>query len=111
MCARVSRRTQTSVLGAAPAATSASADYFRRLSAKDQVQASLTLVRSGRVDGLNIVRRQAFYTLGGSYDRSINDRLSVGVNVAGRKLSSFGPDPNLDIGGSMFVRYRLGDVR
>jgi hypothetical protein len=111
MCGRVSRRTQTSVLGGSPTSTSASADYFRRLSAKDQVQASFTVVRTGSVPELGIDQRQAFYTLAGGYDRSINDRLSVGANVSGRKLSGFGPDPKADIGGSMFVRYRLGDLR
>jgi hypothetical protein len=41
----------------------------------------------------------------------INDRLSAGANVAARKLTLFGPDPKADVGGSIFVRYRVGDVR
>jgi hypothetical protein len=110
ICARVSRRNQTSVLGGSPTSTTAALDYYRRLGAKDTIQGSVGVSRS-RFRFLEEGGRSTFYTLSGSYDRQINDRFFAGVNVAARKLATTGQDPNADIGGSLFVRYRIGDVR
>jgi hypothetical protein len=49
--------------------------------------------------------------LSAAYDRLINDRISGGVQAAWRKLSNAGPDPRSDLGGSVYLRYRLGDIR
>jgi hypothetical protein len=32
------------------------------------------------------------------------------VNVAARKLTEAGPDPDADFSASLFIRYRFGDV-
>lgn len=109
-CGRVSRRTQSASIGTAPTSTSIGAEYARRLSAKEQVQANLAIVRSGTSAGI-ISGAQTFYTLAGSYDREIGNRLSAGVNVAARKLTVAGPDPKNDFSGSLFIRTRLGSVR
>jgi len=110
LCARVSRRTQSSLIGGAPTSTSAGVDYYRRLSAKDTIQLSADVSRSSfRLLGLS--QRTTFYSMAGSYDRKINDRLSAGANTSVRKLSNFGPAAKTDIGGSVFVRYRIGDIR
>jgi len=111
ICARVSRQTQSSVLGAASVSTTAGAEYYRRLSAKDSVQASASIARSGGLRVLGSSQRSTFYSLAGSYDRQINDRLSAGATATVRKLTSFGPDPKLDVGGNVYLRYRIGDVR
>jgi hypothetical protein len=111
ICARVARRAQSSILGGSTTSTSAAFDYYRRLSAKDTVQLTASAIRSGNPRILGSDQRSTFYSLAGSYDRMLNDRLSAGANLVGRKLTAIGPDPRLDLGGSIFVRYRLGDVR
>ena len=109
-CGRVSRRTQSSLIGAAPTSTSAGLDYYRRLGARDTIQASVDIVRSSfRLGGSN--ERSTFYSLASSYDRKVNDRMSVGANAAVRKLTRVASSPKADVGGSVFIRYRLGDVR
>lgn len=110
ICLGASRRSQSSALVAAPSSTSINASYARRLSAKDQLQASLAIVRTGEAREIGL-GRQTFYTAAGSYDRRINNRLSAGVNFAARKLNTFGADPKNDIGGSIFIRNRFGSVR
>jgi hypothetical protein len=34
-----------------------------------------------------------------------------GINLSGRKLTQNGPDPKADFSGSLFIRYRFGDVQ
>ena len=97
-CGRIGRRTQTAALGAAPTSSSLSADYSRRLNARDQIQAALAFVSTGAARDVGL-GRQNYYSLSGSFDRKINTRLSAGVNVAARKLTTSGPDPRADIGG------------
>jgi hypothetical protein len=110
ICARASRRTQSSVIGASPTSSSLGAEYYRRLTAKDQFQANFAVVRTDSVRELGLPE-QSFYTLAGNYDRQVSDRFSVGTSLAARKLSTSGPDPKSDLGGSVFVRYRLGSLR
>ena len=111
LCARVARRTQSSILGGAPTTTSAGLDAYRRLSARDTVQASASLARS---DGLRIggvEQKSGFYSLTAGYDRVFGDRLSGGVNLSARRLVVSGPNPRADVGGSLYLRYRIGDLR
>jgi hypothetical protein len=111
ICARVSRQTQSSVVGAASTSTSIAADYSRRLSARDSIQGSLSVTRSGSFALSNSTARSTFYSLAGSYDRQISDRLSAGATATVRKLATFGPDPKIDAGANVYLRYRIGDVR
>lgn len=111
ICARISRRTQSSVLGAAPVSSSISADYSRRLNARDQLQATLAVVRTGRVEIESVGGAQTFYSFAGSFDRRISDRLSAGVSAVARTLQTAGPNPKADLGGTIFVRHRFGRVR
>lgn len=110
MCARASRRTQSSVLGTAPTSSSINVDYSRRLNARDQLQASFAVVTTGAERELGFGRR-TFYTVAGSFDRKMSDRVSAGVNLAARRLNTVGPDPKEDLGGSLFIRTRFGSVR
>jgi hypothetical protein len=48
--------------------------------------------------------------LAASYSRRINERLSGGVDLGARKLRREGVDPDTDISGTVFVRYRIGDL-
>ena len=109
MCAGVARRTQSSVIGAAPTSTSVNFDYSRRLSARDQFQASFSLVTTDEALDANI-GRQTFYSLAGSYDRRISDRMSAGVSVVARRLSAAGPDPKNDVGANVYIRNRFGSI-
>ena len=45
------------------------------------------------------------------YTRRLGDRWFAGVSVAARKSTEKGPDPKADISGSLFIRYRLGDLQ
>ncbi|UUR06960.1 hypothetical protein [Sphingomonas glaciei] len=110
MCARIARRTQSDSIGASPTSSSLTADYSRRLNARDQIQLAIagTTTDAG---GNFAIGRQNFYSLSGAFDRKISPRLSAGVNVAARKLTIGGPDPKADIGGSLFIRNRFGSVR
>jgi hypothetical protein len=111
ICAKVARRTQSSVIGSAPISTTASLDYYRKLGAKDSIQGTASVARTGAYRLVNQTAGSTFYTLSAAYDRLINDRISGGVQAAWRKLSNAGPDPRSDLGGSVYLRYRLGDIR
>lgn len=110
MCARIARRTQSDSIGAAPTSSSVTADYSRRLNARDQLQAAFAFTTTDAARDFGI-GRQNFYSLSGSFDRKISPRLSAGINVAARKFTTGGPDPKADIGGSLFIRNRFGSVR
>lgn len=110
VCVQAGRRAQSSTLGVAPVSTTISADYYRQLNSRDQIQASLGFVTTGRVAPLGN-ERQNFYTAAASFDRKVNQRLSAGVSVVARKLNTFGPDPKADVGGSLFIRNRFGSIR
>lgn len=110
LCLTAARRTQSSFIGAAPSSTSINGSYARQLSAADTLQLSLNLTRTDGVDDLGL-GRQTFYSVGGSYDRKINQRLSAGLQLTGRKLSRLGEDPKSDVGASVYIRNRFGDVR
>jgi hypothetical protein len=34
-----------------------------------------------------------------------------GADLSARKLAEAGPDPKTDLNGSLFIRYRFGDVQ
>ena len=109
-CGRIARRTQSAALGTAPTTTNLAADYSRRLSSRDQVQATVSFVTTEAVPEF-ATGRQNFYSVAGSFDRKISQRLSAGINLAARKYTYAGPDPKADIGGSLFIRNRFGSVR
>jgi hypothetical protein len=110
LCGRIARRTQSAAIGTAPTSSSATAEYSRRLNARDYLQAAAALVRTDGVRDLAI-GNQSFYSLSASFDRKINPRLSAGVNVAARKYTISGPDPKADLGASLYIRNRFGSVR
>lgn len=109
-CARIARRSQSVALGSAPSSSSFVADYSRRLSARDQLQASAQFVTTGASREIAL-GRQNFYSVSGAYDRKISTRLSAGVNLIARKFTVGGPDPDADIGGSIYLRNRFGSIR
>lgn len=109
-CGRVSRSTQSAALGFASTSTTVTGEYSRRLSATDQLQASLAFVRTDAPSGVGF-SQQSLYSLAGSYDKKISQRLSAGVTVAARKFTLEGADPKADLSGTFFIRNRFGSVR
>lgn len=111
ICARVARRSQSTVIGGASTSTSAGLEYYRRLNRRDTVQINAYAARAAALRAPFANQDSTFYTVAASFDRTVSDRLSAGANLSARRLSRVGPDPKTDLGGSVFVRYRVGDVR
>ena len=55
--------------------------------------------------------RSNYYRAAADYTRKIGGRLFAGVNVSARKVTEAGLDPDADFSGSLFIRYRFGDVQ
>ena len=97
--------------GQAAITTTASVDYYRRLSLKETIQASLPgrpLCQSFRFNGNNLSTTYLSAVVG--YDRKVGNRIYAGVSGGARKLFQSGPDPKLDFNANVYVRYRLGDL-
>ena len=114
LCARAAIDEQGAT-SAGPARTvSVGVDYSRRLDANQNLGLSLSASRYSRptpiVSGFDF-SDATYVRAAADYSRRIGDRLFAGANASARKLSQEGPDPKVDVSGSLFVRYRLGDVR
>ena len=100
---------------AGPARTiSVGADYSRRLNGDDTIDFSLSANRYSSPRSVIIGRvfsHATYVRAAGDYTHRLGDRWFGGVTLAGRKVTQAGPDPDADISGSLFIRYRLGDVR
>jgi hypothetical protein len=113
-CAHASLNQQATTVAGPARTVSAGVDYSRRLDADQSVQFSLTGSRYSAPTSL--ISSQTFshstYVRGAAeYTRRFGGRLFGGANVAARRISQEGPDPKSDVSGSLFIRYRLGDVR
>ena len=114
LCARAAIDEQGAT-SAGPARTvSVGVDYSRRLDANQTLGLSVSANRYSRptpiVSGFDF-SDATYVRAAADYSRRISDRLFAGANASARKLSQEGPDPKVDVSGSLFVRYRLGDVR
>ena len=117
-CASVARTAQSALnsriangSGRASVNTTGSLTYFRKLTAKDTLQAALSATRYSSSGFNNGGRLSTTYVSGVvGYDRKIGDRLATGVSGGVRKLFQVGPDPDLDLNASVYLRYRLGDL-
>lgn len=101
---------------AGPARTiSAGIDYGLNLDAKQAIQFSLGASHYSTPNAIfplssssdaNYLRAAADYT------RHMGDRLFAGASLSARKDSLRGRlDPKADVSGSLFIRYRLGDIK
>jgi hypothetical protein len=114
LCARAAVDQQTATAIGPAKSVSAGINYARRLDQKSSIQASLDGSRYSTPTSIlsgPIFSRSTYYRAAGSYTRSIGTRLFGGVNLSGRKLTQNGPDPKADFSGSLFIRYRFGDVQ
>ena len=109
-CGHVSRYAQSSSRAAIVTTTSVGLDWYKKLNEDSTLQLSTSLVRyDSQLATLSDFKSHHF-RLAASYSRHIGQRLSVGADVGVRALRQDGPDADSDIGGSLFLRYRLGDL-
>lgn len=109
-CGRVARYAQSSSRASIVTTTTVGLDWYKKLDDNQTIQLSAAVVRYvSEFEALNDFRSH-HYRLAASYSRRINTRLSGGVDVGVRSLRQEGPDPDVDIGGTLFLRYRLGDL-
>jgi hypothetical protein len=88
-------------------------NYSRQLDADQTIRFSLDANRYSSPTSL--ITGESFshatYVRGAAdYTRRFGGRWFGGVSVAARKLAQGGPDPKADVSGSIFIRYRLGDL-
>lgn len=88
-------------------------DYSRQLDADQTIRFSIGANRYTPVSSVfgPTLQRATYFRAAADYSRNIGRRLFSGVNLSGRKVVRFGPDPRTDISASLFLRYRLGDLR
>lgn len=110
LCGRISRYAQTSATTALVTTSSVGVDWEKQLDAAQTIQLSASAVHYAAEDLLNVKQTTNYYRVAASYSRRINDRLSGGVDLGARSLHRSGIDPDTDISGTVFVRYRIGDL-
>lgn len=114
-CARVARDQQADGFAGASKILTFDVNYSRQIDQKQSIQLVLGASRqSGGFDSTiddSGFGRTTYLRAAGSYTRNVGPRLLTGVNVAARSLRREGPNPNPDLSASVFVRWRLGDLR
>lgn len=110
LCGRVARYAQTSASSSLVTTNSVGVDWFKKLDEAQTLQLSASVVHYVSEDVLNDKRKSDYLRFAASYSRRINDRLSGGVDLGARNLRREGPDPDTDISGTVFIRYRIGDL-
>jgi hypothetical protein len=88
-------------------------DYSRQLDADQTLSFSLDANRYSPLGTFleKQFTRVTYFRAAADYSRKIGHRLFSGLTVAGRKIAQNGPDPRADISASLFLRYRLGDLK
>jgi len=109
-CGRVARLSNSTSRSALVTSTSLGLDWFKKLDEDQTLQVSASVIRYVSDQDLGDNLKTHHFRLAGSYSRRINGRLSAGADVGVRALRRAGADPDTDVSGSMFVRYRLGDL-
>jgi hypothetical protein len=110
LCGRVARYTQSQSRNSIVTTSSVGVNWFKRLDEDQTIQLAASYIHYSSdfevLDNLD----SNYFDLAGSYSRKIGNRLSAGADLTARKLAQDGPDPEMDISGSLFIRYRLGDI-
>ena len=110
LCARLAQYSSASATEGLVTTSSLGVDWFKRLDVNQTIQLSASAVRYEIDDPIFDTGPSHHYRVAASYSRRINDRLSAGADLGARTLRLDGPDPDADFSGSLFVRYRLGDL-
>ena len=113
-CGHASINQATATIAGPAKSQSVGVDYSRRLDADQTIDFSLSANHYSTPN--SFITGQAFthatyLRAAGDYSRRFGGRWFGGVNVAVRKVTEPGPDPNTDLSGSLFIRYRFGDVQ
>jgi hypothetical protein len=108
-CGRLARYAQSASRANLVVTTSAGIDWFKKLDATQTLQLSASAVRYVADNTFTNNLKSTHFLFSANYNRKLQERLTVGANAAIRDLKQQGPDPNKDISGSVFLRYRLGD--
>jgi hypothetical protein len=113
-CGRFSIDEQAATTAGPARSIGGGVDYTERLDANQTISLSAGLTRysspTSVVTGLTF-SSTTYYRAAADYTRRLGARLFGGINVAARKLAQNGPDPKTDLNGSLFIRYRFGDVQ
>jgi hypothetical protein len=92
--------------------TNLGVNYSRSLAPGQTIRAALTATQDSTVGRILNTRFTSTYVSGLlGYDRKVGTRLFAGVSAGARKLYQNGPDPRMDFNGSVYLRYRLGDLQ
>lgn len=110
LCGRLSRYTQAASSSSLVTTTSAGADWFKRLDEDSTIQLSASYAHYVSENDVLDDFKTNYFSFASSYSRRLNPRLSAGADAGVRVLRNPGPDPDTDLSGSLFLRYRLGDL-
>jgi hypothetical protein len=106
---------QTAATTAGPAKSiSVGLDYSRQLNANQTISFSLSGDRysspTSFISGSSF-NHATYVRAAADYSHKLGQRWFGGISVAARKITETGPDPKADLSGSLFIRYRIGDVQ
>jgi len=110
LCGRVMRNSATSASTRLVTTNSIGVDWSKKLDARQSIQLSASAIRYVTEDVLNQNQNTTYLRLAASYSRMISQRMSGGVNIGARSLHRKGTDSDTDISGTVFIRYRIGDL-
>ena len=114
ICADASIDQQTATAAGPAKSVSVGVNYSRRLDADQTLAFSLSASRYSNpilVTNVYSFSRATYLRAAADYSRRIGNRLFAGATLAARKAGQTGPDPKADFSGSLYIRYRLGDIR
>lgn len=110
-CGRVARYTENQSRNSLVTTNTVGLNWFKLLDANQSIQLAASYIHYNSNFQLLGDVNSDYFDFTGSYARNFkNPRLSGGVDLSFRKLVQTGPDPDMDLSGSLFVRYRLGDL-
>ena len=114
-CARISRDNQSDTIAGPSTSSSFDLSYSRRIDQNQSLQLSAgASQQSQRFDEsttLTPIGKQTYLRAAAAYTRTLSPRWLTGLNLAARSLRRDGADPKPDVSASLFVRWRVGDLR
>ncbi len=114
-CAQLARNHQSDTIAGPSVSQSFDLSYSRRIDQNQSIQltagASRQNQRFNESTELTPIGRQTYLRAAANYTRNIGPRWLTGANVAARSLRRDGSDPKPDLSASLFVRWRVGDLR
>lgn len=110
LCGRVDRYSQSASRAVLSTSTSAGVDWYKKIDDRQTVQVGVSVVHYSSDAQIVQDFSSNYFNFAASYSRLVGTRFSVGADVAARMLRQDGPDPDADFSGSLFLRYRLGDL-